>query len=194
MSQEILSAGDRKHAKRLAHECLRCTDQALPDSDFCLTHRDDNRRRAREGAQKRRQGFRHSGKCVDCGRRSKKWRCPKCYRKFDERRRPERSVKSPSAIVSKDELWRVDPGTTWNRYRGKGRRGRLTREEQAAEDKRDLRWAIAKLQAFESEIDRLITPAVIELPRIQREAERRKAASPLAEARRFIEQLEDKYA
>jgi hypothetical protein len=181
---------DRKLKKRLTHECLRCAEPALPDSDFCEPHRDDNRKRARDGAKKRRSGLRFKGKCRDCGRRSKKYRCKKCH---DLSRKRRQGVKSSDEGVSKDEIWRVDPGTNWQRYRGKGRRGRLTRQEQAEEDKRDLRWAIAKLQAFEPEIDRLVTPSVLELPRIQRQAERRKSASCLDEALRFIEGLQAKY-
>ena len=184
---------DRKLQKRLDHECLRCKEQALPDSDFCGPHRDDERRRAREGAKKRREGFRAKGKCVDCGRRSKKWRCDRCHKQSREQKTGRGVTARTQGVTPKDEIWRVDPGTNWNRYRGKGRRGRLTREEQALEHERDLDWAIAKLEEFRPEVHRLITPAVLELPRIQREAEQRKAASKLAEAMRFIEGLQAKY-
>lgn len=180
---------DRKLEKRLRHECLRCTDQALPDSDFCGPHRDKERKAKRESAQKRRKGFRFAGKCVDCGRRSKKWRCPKCHRKS----RTEKGVERKARGVEKREIWRNDPGTNWNRYRGKGRRGRLTREEQQAEDERDAKFAIAELEKFIVESRRLVRPEVLELPRIQREEERRKATLYLGNAGRFIDELAEKY-
>jgi hypothetical protein len=178
----------RKLDKRLKHECLDCTEQALPDSDRCGPHEEKELRRVREAQKKRRKNLRRSGKCIDCKRRSKKWRCARCYNKTKAK-----SVTDTVGVVTKPEIWRVDPGTNWQRYRGTGRRGRRTRQEQAEEDKRDLRWAIAKLQAFEPEIDRLITPTVLEMPRIQREAERRKSTSCLDEALRFIEGLQAKY-
>ena len=177
---------DRKLEKRLRHECLDCSGQALPDSDFCEPHRNANRKRARDGAKKRRQGYRHNGRCVDCGRRSKKWRCPRCYRK-------SRGVKAQSKGVTKNEIWRVDPGTTWSRFRGKGRRGRLTREEQQVEDERDARFAIAAIEQFIVESKRLVTPSVLELPKIQRDEERRKVTAHLARAGRFLDELADKY-
>jgi hypothetical protein len=185
---------DRKLEKRLRHECLRCTDQALPDSDFCLKHRDDNRKRAREGAAKARAELRRAHKCIGCKRKSKTLRCRRCEKK---NRGTVTSVKSADLGVSKDEVWRADPGKRpglfVQRYRGKARRGRLSREDQAEEDKRDARFAIAEIEKFIVEADRLVTPEVLELPRIQREAERRKATLFLGSAGRFIDELSEKY-
>ena len=196
MSQEIQTSGDRKLDKRLKHECLDCTEQALPDSDFCSPHRDANRKRARDGGEKRRKERREKGRCVDCGLKSKRARCMRCYRK-------QNVVKGRPTVVKESPRghFKHETGThAWGsgvyqtqRYVGKARRGRLTREEQAEEDKRDARFAIAELEKFILEADRLVTPDVLELPRIQREAERRKATLFLGNAGRFIEGLEDKY-
>jgi hypothetical protein len=193
---------DRKLDKRLKHECLRCTEQALPDSDFCGPHRDDERRRAREGMKKRRRKFRHKGKCADCGRGSKKWRCRTCYEKWKEGRAGTVTTRSDNVTKARDRRFRTETGPNFRgvgtyqtqRYLGKGRRGRLTRQEQAEEDKRDARFAIAEIEKFIVEATRLAGDDVLELPRIQREAERRKALLYLGNAGRFIDELAEKYA
>lgn len=79
------------------------------------------------------------------------------------------------------------------RFRGKGRRGRLTREEQAEEDKRDARFAIADIEKFVEAIDVVMSDRVQQLGRIQRDEAKRQAAAHLGSARRFLEDLEERY-
>lgn len=171
--------------RKLAHLCTRCGQPAAEDSDLCTAHLEDSRKRAREGMARARKARRNDRKCVDCGKASKRYRCKKCW--------TPPSVNKTSASVNKPEIWRVDPGTTWNRFRGKGRRGRLTREEQAEEDKRDARFAIAEIEKFIANIDVLMSAEVQALPKIQRDEAKRIAAQYLGTAGRFLDELADKY-
>lgn len=172
--------------RQLAHQCVRCGQPAAEDSDFCQPHLDAKRASARAYQARRRDARRRSRKCVDCGKASKKRRCRSCWKK-------SRGVDQEFRGVVKQELWRVDPGTTWNRFRGKGRRGRLTREEQAEEDKRDARFAIAEIEKFIDSVSIVISPAVQNLPRIQRDEAKRRAAQYLGTAGRFLDELMDRY-
>lgn len=184
-------------AKRLKHECRNCREPSLPDSDFCGPHRDGERARLRAAAKKRREGFRHKGRCVDCGRRSKTWRCKRCYRISKGVTDKEKVVTPPP----QGGTFKRETGThAWGsgkyeteRYIGHARRGRLTLVEQAEEDKRDARFARAELDKFDSFLDDYIALPLKDMPRIQREAKRREALVFLGNARRFIEELEDKY-
>lgn len=174
--------------RKLAGMCTRCGEAAADDSDLCKPHRDDQRKRSRMSMSMQRKRLRDNRKCVQCGAKSKSYRCRKCVKA-----RKRAGVNKIASGVNKAEIWRVDPGTTWNRFRGKGRRGRLTREEQAEEDKRDARFAITEIEKFISAVDVVISPAVQDLPRIQRDAAKREAAQYLGIAGRFVDELADKY-
>lgn len=182
-TRESVSAKERRVQRKLDHQCLWCGEDAAPDSDHCQRHTEHRRALDRVGKARRRAKLRKRGRCVDCKRKSKAYRCDACLAK---------SVRqAPVSVGEREEIWRVDPGTTWNRFRGKGRRGRLTREQQREEDKRDARWAIRELEKFIANVDEL--EAADELPPIQRKEARKVAAAPLGFARRIIEGLEDRH-
>lgn len=179
----------RDLVRKLARECLRCGQPAAPDSDECAEHEADTRKRKRKSAAKRRARLRKAKRCRDCGKRSKKLRCPRCEKK-------NRRVDKITIRVDKPadgERWRVDPGTNWNRFRGKGRRGRLTREEQIAEDVRDARFAIAEIEKFIEALGVLQHPEVQDLPPIQRAAAKRVPAQFLGVAGRFLDEIAGRY-
>lgn len=173
-------------SRKLAHKCVRCGQAAAPDSDFCQPHLDAKRADDRAGKAEKRAALRKAKRCVDCRKPSKKRRCRTCWRK-------SRGVVKEKKGVVKEEIWRVDPGTEWNRYRGKGRRGRLTREEQAEEDKRDALFAIDEIKKFISSVDVVMSPAVQELGPIGRTEAKRQAAQFLGTAGRFLDELADRY-
>jgi hypothetical protein len=174
--------------RKLAGQCTRCGESAAVDSDLCKPHLDDRRKRSRRAMSAQRKRLRDKRKCVGCGVKSKAYRCRKCIAA-----RKRTGVSKIASGVSNAEIWRVDPGTTWSRYRGKGRRGRLTKEEQAEEDKRDARFAIEEIEKFVRAVDVVISPTVQALPRIQRDAAKREAAQYLGTAGRFLDDLADKY-
>jgi hypothetical protein len=190
--EEVVNEPDRTLPlylqRKLAGQCTRCGEPAAKDSDMCKPHLEDRRKRSRAAMSKQRKRLRDNRKCVGCGAKSKAYRCAKCVKA----RKPS-GVSKAAGGVSKEEIWRVDPGTTWSRYRGKGRRGRLTREEQAEEDKRYARFAIGEIEKFIVAVGVVIGPEVQALPRIQRDAAKREAAQYLGTAGRFLDDLADRY-
>lgn len=182
--------------RKLAHLCTRCGEPAADDAELCTPHLDDARARARLWARKRRSELRRKGRCIDCGRKSKLRRCPRCYRRT-------RGVDTDSKGVDNTAPhWRTESdarpdrqGQTTQRYVGKSRRGRLTREQQIDEDKRDLRHAIEyleegirRLEAYKQSLAQ-----VVELPLVQRQAARRVVADPAGAASRIVDDFLDRY-
>jgi hypothetical protein len=189
--------------KRISGTCCYsgCAERAA-DGDYCPTH--DAHERGRDAAKKkrRRQALADDGQCIDgCGRvvgkrkrangTIQQRRCSKCR---GAKLAKERSARASRGVpVTEDGVpgessdpgpWRVDPGTTWMRFRGKGRRGRLTREEQDREDERDLEIAIEYL----AQAKRGISIARVEgdtLPRVQREAAWREVGALAGAAERI---------
>lgn len=96
-------------------------------------------------------------------------------------------------VTGADPQWRVDPGTNWARFRGKGRRGRLTREEQIDEDIRDVGFAMDELAKLTRALEQLKRPEVMALPPIQREEARRELGLYIGAATRFLDGLADRY-
>lgn len=183
--------------KRLKHECLRCREPALPDSDWCEPHRDDNRRRAKAGAKRRRKERRKKGVCIDCGLPSKIVRCRRCARSQSG----SRDVATPPDSVVNKGHSKTETGPAFRgggtyqtqRYVGHSRRGRLTLQEQGEEDRRDAAFVTAEMRKFGEWLSEYLELPLKDMPRIQREARRREALVFLGNARRFLEELEDKY-
>lgn len=167
--------------KKLAKICVRegCEEECSPDSDECPPHHEDSKKRKRESAARIRAERRQKQRCAQCGKRSKRFRCRVCYQKIHGVDKP------PDGVDKREEVWREDPGTSWLRFRGKAKRGRLTREQQLDEYKRESRWARRKLEEFEEGIDEL--KIEIDLPPIQREARRREVWSHAEFAGRIID-------
>jgi hypothetical protein len=177
-------------AKKLARVCVRvgCEADAAEDSGECPHHHDESKRWKRESAARKRAERRRKRKCIDCGTRARKQRCPGCYRK-------SRGVETPARGVEKSaELWRTvadtrpeRAGQVTQRYIGKGRRGRLTREQQIEERDRDIGFAIAELEKARKRKDEL--KAALHLPPIQREALERDVWQHVEFAGRIIDEL-----
>jgi hypothetical protein len=217
MGAQVTEALDLRIRKRIASLCMDCASPAV-DSDYCEKHYAKAKARDSKARRSERRKRAEQGLCRDgCGKRVPKrrrsdgalmlTRCVGCKKehtaKQSERRAARGVVGSGRGVIGDDAdpaldpRWRADPNKygdlVWNRYRGKGRRGRLTREEQAEEDKRDARFAIAEIEKFIRAVDVVISSAVQDLPRIQRDAARRQAADPLRFAGRLIDDLADRY-
>jgi hypothetical protein len=182
-------------------ECKRrcCKRPADQDSEFCLKHEQDQRRYNREYDRRRRAEWDKNKRCMRCGASKRhpdsKW-CAPCLIRLDRMRRGMRA--DHKLQLENADRWRADPNRdgdlSWNRYRGKGRPGRLTREDQAKEDKRQILWAIAKLEEAYKGIDDCLAPAIADLPKFQRDAERRQRVSdPIEFAGRLSDEVADKY-
>lgn len=178
--------------RKLAGRCTRCGETAAKDAGLCLQHLEQARASDRRWRKQRRKARKKKGLCIDCGKRSKTLRCRRCYR----RSRYERpGVDSQHAGVDKPGNWRPDfspdTGAEWQRYRGKGRRGRLTTEEQIDEWKRDITFAIEKAKDCLRSLEVLKTADVQELPRIQRAAAYREVADLAGQSSRLADGVED---
>lgn len=194
--------------KQISGKCCYsgCGEDALDGSDYCGPH--DAHERGRDAGKKRRrrQRLADAGFCREgCGRRVPRKRrpdgsviqrrCSVCKKLHKRRRVPgeTRGVPGESSGEPAKQQWRVDPGTNWMRFRGKGRRGRLTREEQIDEDIRDVGFAHAELEKLARALERLKLPEVMELPAIQREAARRAAGLFISLPMRILDELAEKY-
>jgi len=208
-----------KLVKRIAGMCLYsgCDDHALDGSDFCAPHDAHERARAANKQRRRRLRRAEAGLCVaGCGRKVGKQRnpdgslmrreCPTCRRDTRERARrarKERQVANipgdqravPGDVGCDTGLWRPDPGGDYERirYRGKGRRGQLTREQQIDEDIRDVGFAMAELEKLTHALEQLKRPEVMNLPRWQRDAVNRSVMLFIGAASRFLDGLAEKY-
>lgn len=218
-----MSTLSSKVARRIAGQCLHCKDPALEGSDFCGPHDARDRANDAKRKRRKRIERAKAGLCITgCGRRvSKKTRrarrgrgarikmlrCSACIRvhkkQMQERREKTRGVRIGVGGVpteASDPRFRVESdlrperaGQTTLRYIGKGRRGRLTREEQAAEDKRDAMFAIDGIKKFIAAVDVVMSDEVQSLPPIQLQAAKREAAQHLGNAGRFLDALAERY-
>jgi hypothetical protein len=204
-----------KLVKRIAGMCLYsgCDNHALDGSDFCAPHDAHERGRDANKKKRRRQRRAEAGLCVaGCGRKVGKQRnqdgslkrreCPACRKDTRERARRARKERQVAnvpgdqrAVPGDTGLWRPDPGGDYERirYRGKGRRGQLTREQQIDEDIRDVGFAQAELDKLTHALEQLKRPEVMDLPRVQREAASRSVMLFIGAASRFLDGLAEKY-
>lgn len=169
--------------RQLDSRCERCDASALTGRRLCQEHLDAKRASDRRSAKKRRTALRRSRRCVDCRKTSKLRRCRPCWKRSRGGRTENQGVGQ----------WRVDPGTNWMRFRGKGRRGRLTREEQIDEDIRDAGFAIEELRKFVEKAAVLKRPEIMGLPTIQRDAARREVGQHLGFSGRILDDLNERY-
>lgn len=190
--------------RQLAGKCCYsgCDDRALDGSDYCAPHDAHERGRDANKKRRRRKRLAQAGLCVGgCGtkvgkRGSRKLkRCRACRKALRDEARLRRSVPGDPGSVPGEGNWRPDydpkTGSEIQRYRGKGRRGRLTLEEQLDEIRRDVLFAIEKLRDCARSIDVLKTPDVQELPPLQRRAAYREVADLAGQAGRLTDAVED---
>jgi hypothetical protein len=175
---------ENRSDKQQAGTCVRkrCTAKA-DGSDFCPRHEALQRKYNREYDRQRRADAEAAGDCTRCckvkAKSGSKW-CAGCLIRLDRLRKSDHKP-----LLENRQNWRVDPGTNWNRFRGKGRRGRLTREEQDREDERDLKMAIE----YAGRAMRGIPVARSEgeiLPRLQRSAAWRELGALAGAAERIL--------
>lgn len=218
MSEDL----DLRIRKRLSGACRDCAARAADGSDYCEKHDAMARARSSKARRKERKQRAEAGLCRDgCGRRVTKRRrpgggflltrcvkCKKAHAEDQKERRGKRGVLGADRGVvgdsdenqSRDASWRTEKGThAWGsgeyqttRYHGIRGRGRLSREEQIAELRRDLMFAREKLDEAIRVLPVLASPDVLELGPIQRAAAAREAASPAEQASRLIDDVVEK--
>lgn len=206
-------------AKQIAGDCCYsgCTEKAVDGADYCAPHDAVERSRVALKQRQRRQKLAAQGLCRDgCGRKVKKRRkvggkfklvrCGTCKRrrkKADAAERKKQGVSLESAGVPSaplDPHFRIEhdkrperAGQSTVRYVGKSHRGRLSREEQIAEDQRDAQFAIDYLKEFVRALSVLKRGDVLDLPAVQRSAAHREAAQFPSSAARICDDLAERY-
>jgi len=187
MSRDARRA-ERYMERKLAGLCTQCGVPAAPDVQQCEVHIAKAREATREAAVRRRAQFRLEGVCANgCGTKSQRYYCAACTVKIA--RFPSHSVNVGVNVRPSDEYRTRKHADGRTRYHGQMVRGR---QPTAQLDDQDITHAIEALQKARSALAYVASPAVQELPRIQREAAKREALSQADHGQRFIEDLLDR--
>lgn len=193
MSGEALPLDQRR---LLAGECTRCGDPVPPErgANLCEPCTSDGTRYKKELRARRRA----NGRCAFCSKRSKKYRCRRCWKKYRDQRRSvrgtKRSVQQPGAPLPTKIEKRVEADgyeRTRVRYTGRATRGAPSREQLEAEQERNIRFARRELDKFVEKFAIACSSQVQGLPPIQRDAVLHEALAPLGLAFRLLEEVED---
>lgn len=164
-------------ARQLAGQCLygRCTEPAKDDADFCAPHHEVVKQWKRGWAKKQRKAIRKARQCRDCGKASKRVRCPACRKRHREAEKIRRGVERGSRGVehaSRQPLTKLEvhpDGYTRVRTIGRGVRGQKSRAELDDDLRQSLTDADTNLRWVRDEgIAQLRSAAVDSLGRIQK--------------------------
>lgn len=178
-------------ARKLAGICVYpgCPHAAHGDSLYCRPHHDRAKERNRRWAKKRRDAARQKQRCVDCGKKSRTWRCPACWRltrtaRVDKRAsRVDKPAKRGHVKLEADSR----PGrTVAQRYVGRDRRGAPSKEDTDRDARAELSRGIkVGLDVRDEAIAMLRTEAVAALGAIQRREAHALVADRLIEGARI---------
>lgn len=171
----------RKQAGRCVYP--NCPNLAGSENVHCDQHAIASRQRAKQSRRKRRSAL-EAGKCYRCGRRSGTYRCVACA--VAEGRLP--TVGVHNGVHKREQVWRVDPGTNWSRYRGRARRGKPAT---SLLDRQDLDYAIKEIALSRDAL--LMARAQFGSDRRNREDVIKAALHRLDLAERWIDEVRDRY-
>lgn len=181
----------RQAKGQCVQEC--CPADAAPGSDYCVPHGEAKRARDRRWVKARRKARRAERKCAGCGKPSKRWRCPACYRKWKAVSvgKRERSVgklagdpgRRGATVIEQ----RTDGRRPTERYVGRSRRGAPSIEDQLRDLLIDAKAAIRdKGERYIQNLERALTEGVANMGRVDRERWLRMYAEPGARACRML--------
>ncbi len=152
--------------------CTRCGDPAADGAGLCEPHLDDQRKRVARSLAVSRDRRREAGLCIMCpetrptpvpaGERT----CSAC--RIRRRRKPLSAERVNNDVNKRARIAAATRthGDGRTRYHASGKRGSQPTEKLDAED---LLWARNAITIGEDALKMLLTPAVQQLPRIQRE-------------------------
>jgi hypothetical protein len=210
-----------KVEKRIAGECLYsgCREQARDGSDYCDPH--DAHERGRDAAKKRRrrQRLAGAGLCAGgCGRKVGKRRrtdgtivqrrCSGCTKELKAEARKRRSVPGDRRSVPGNaaDLGSASSPAGWkvtleqspdgimrerSRYAGQGKKGRQSIEQLDDQDRADA------IRCIDRGLEHLAThrsPAVQEMPRIQRDEYLAQALDQLRRAQGWLDEIIERHS
>lgn len=177
----------RKESGRCVHP--GCDEPASEDSVRCVAHAADQRKRTRRSLRRTRRALAEAGRCVVCRRKSSTYRCAGCSAR--EGRIPTVGANNgDNQPPSTPAKWRVDPGTNWNRYRGKAKRGK---PPTALLDDQDLDFAVEEILRAKAALAYARSEAVAALPKIQRDGVLAAALGRLDVAERWLDEVRGRH-
>lgn len=180
-------AADYQTAKE-SQQCTypRCGKPPAQDTQLCARHLANKRTNDRTSLARRREDLAARGRCVDCRKKSSTYRCAGCAVKRG--RIPTTGVgngvgNEASKIPAQ---WRLEPGTTWNRYRGKAKRGKPST---AILDDQDLEYAVEEITTAKLALAYARSPEVQQMPKAQRDDIMAAALARLDRAERWLDEV-----
>jgi hypothetical protein len=187
MSPSVPNELSDRLARQLAGRCVYpgCEHDSADGSDYCLDHR--TRARARDLVYRTRQraARRQKGQCAMCGRKSKRYRCPACYRNRVGVRNKAKGVdKARGRIVHEDRSKYGWAPTA--RYVGRSRRGAPSLEDRARDWLIDLADVTKRVEAQREAIETALREGVFAWPKVQRDQAMRIAATQGAIGARML--------
>lgn len=161
-----------------------CPEPASEDSVRCAGHQAKHRRGVSRSKARRRKLL-GAGRCFVCGKKSDRYRCASCAAR--EGRIPTSGGSNGgSNRALRPQVWRVDPGTNWNRYRGKAKRGK---PPTSLLDDQDLDFAVEEIRRAKAALAYARSEAVIAMPKIQRDGVMAAALARLDRAERWLDEV-----
>lgn len=179
----------------LKGECTRCGDPARDDANLCHECTKDGSGRQKAMRDRRRA----NGLCAFCTRRSRKFRCRVCWRKYLAQRRSvtkrrpsvDQESSTPQLVARVEVDARYPDGRVRMREVGRGSRGAPNRQQLESDDLRLAKMAHRE-QAKAIAAVEAANQLPQEMPRIQRDAARREALAALDLANRLNDEVLDR--
>lgn len=162
-----------------------CPEPASEDSVRCVAHAADQRERTRRSLRRTRRELAAAGRCVVCRRKSATYRCAACRARVNDLPATTANNRDNNRAAI-PQVWRVDPGTNWNRYRGKAKRGK---PPTSLLDDQDLDFAIQEIQRAKAALAYARSEEVLAMPKIQRDGVMAAALARLERAERWLDEV-----
>lgn len=183
----------RKESQRCTYP--GCAEPPTDGSGKCRKHTLKHRTAVSRSSAKRRAELRGTDgkeKCFRCKKRSSTYLCQACkivlgVQRFPTTRADNKADNQAHGIPAQ---WRPEPGTNWNRYRGKAKRGKPST---ATLDDQDIDYAVEELHTAKLALAFARSPEVQAMPRIQREDIMNAALSKLDRAERWLDEVRDRH-
>lgn len=183
-----------QRAYQARKESGRCTRPGCAatagDTVLCDQHAADARDRNRRSQSRTRAARAALGLCVQCGAKSRTYRCLACRARLAPPSRSDHNGADNTPPQAEVDRWRPDPGTNWRRYRGKARRGK---PPDALLDDQDLSFAVEELSRAKDGMAYARSDEVRALPKIQRDGVKQAALDRLKLSKRWIDEILERH-
>jgi hypothetical protein len=179
-------------ARQLSGRCCygQCLEDATDASDYCAPHHEATKARGRRWVANRRKALREKRRCIGCRRRSKKLRCPTCYKRWKEGRVDNPRGRVDNAPAARGRVVHEDRSKYgWAptaHYVGRSRRGAPSVADRAQDGLIDIGEARRLFEAFAASYQTALSGGVFGLGKVEREKALRLVAEVGARASRQL--------